>query len=111
MRGFPFFPLTKGRALMYDLIASPFLGDYLLIRPGRHNGIKIPGRRTRRAGPRANLPGLAVRGRRSRVGIDLTGRLVAGAVLIHGESALATAAHPGRPLPAHCRSAVISACL
>jgi len=27
---------------MHDLIASPFLGNYLVVRPGRPNGVKIP---------------------------------------------------------------------
>jgi hypothetical protein len=27
---------------MHELIVSPFLGTYLVLRPGRSNGIKIP---------------------------------------------------------------------
>ncbi len=27
---------------MHELIASPFLGDYIVVRPGHRNGMKIP---------------------------------------------------------------------
>lgn len=27
---------------MHELIASPFLGNYIVIRPGRRNGVAIP---------------------------------------------------------------------
>ncbi|MDQ3764014.1 MAG: hypothetical protein M3460_21155 [Actinomycetota bacterium] len=26
---------------MHELIVSPFLGNYIVVRPGRHNGMKI----------------------------------------------------------------------
>ena len=73
---------------MHDVIIGPFLGDYLLIRPGRRNGIKIPRPAYAALARERTCPDWLAEAASREWGIDLTGRLVAGAVLIRGESAL-----------------------
>ncbi len=41
---------------MHDLVASPFLGKYLVLRPGYANGIKIPAKKYRELSPEGTVP-------------------------------------------------------
>ncbi|MGH3800787.1 MAG: radical SAM protein [Pseudonocardiaceae bacterium] len=75
---------------MHELIVSPFLGDYIVVRPGRRNGMKIPYSRyweLTQAIPGDIIP-LWLAGAASRAwDLDLSGRPVAGTVLVRPESA------------------------
>ncbi len=74
---------------MHELIVSPFLGNYIVVRPGRRNGIKIPYPRYReltQALPGDIIP-LWLAGAAYRAwDVDLSGRPVAGTVLVRQES-------------------------
>jgi hypothetical protein len=78
----------KDLPVMHELIASPFLGNHLLIRPGQRNGVKIP-QSAYAALSRAQIcPDWLVDAAERAWGIDLSGQPVADAVLIRGESPL-----------------------
>jgi hypothetical protein len=56
--------LVRGVSLMHALIASPFLEDFLVLRPGSVSGIKLPTpvlARPAAGSLHRSLPGLAVR--------------------------------------------------
>lgn len=74
---------------MYDLIASQFLDDYLLLRPGSPSGIKIGSRRHRELERAAGQPcptWLVDAVRRRWPDLDLTDRRVDQAVLVRAIS-------------------------
>ncbi|MBV8542342.1 MAG: radical SAM protein [Pseudonocardiales bacterium] len=74
---------------MHDLIASPFLGDYLVLRPGSTQGLKLPHRRyqqLQQAAADEVCPGWLVDAVRRRWGVDLTGRPLAETVLVRTPS-------------------------
>ena len=74
---------------MHELIVSPFLGNYIVVRPGRRNGVKIPYSKYREL--TQDIPGgiipvwLAETACRA-WDLDLSGRPVAGTVLVRSES-------------------------
>jgi hypothetical protein len=83
---------------MHDLIASQFLDDYLLLRPGSPSGIKIGPRRHReleRAAGEPCPPWLAAVAQRRWPDLDLTDRRVDQAVLVRARSRRSGTA--GRP--------------
>ncbi len=72
---------------MHQLIASPFLGDYLLIRPGSGNGFKIHRSRYAELAEAAVCPGWMVDAAHRAWNIDLCGRPAADVVLVREETA------------------------
>ena len=77
-----------GTAAGYEVIASPFLDDYLLVRPGCRNGVKIPKPGYAELAKARTCPGWLASAAQGAWGIDLSGRAIAGTVLVRGESAL-----------------------
>lgn len=76
---------------MHELIVSPFLGDYLVVRPGRRNGVKIPYVKYQElihAVPGDIIPTWLVDAACRAWDLDLSGRSVAGTVLVRSESRL-----------------------
>lgn len=76
---------------MHELVVSPFLGDYLLVRPGRRNGAKLPYARYKEllhADSDAACPDWLIDAARDAWGIDLTGRFLGEAAVVRRESAL-----------------------
>ncbi|HZD14669.1 MAG TPA: radical SAM protein [Pseudonocardiaceae bacterium] len=74
---------------MHDLIASPFLEYYLLLRPGSTQGIKLPYRRyqqLQQATAGEACPGWLVDAVRCRWGVDFSGRPLAETVLVRTPS-------------------------
>ena len=74
---------------MHELIASPFLGHYLVVRPGRPNGMKIPYARFKelaQADPGATSPAWLTAAARQAWDLNLTDRSRYGAVLVRPES-------------------------
>lgn len=76
---------------MHELIASPFLDDYLVLRPGSGRGLKIPHHRflklERAAAASDACPDWLVdAARRTWVDVDLAGRPVARTVLVRSRS-------------------------
>lgn len=74
---------------MHELIASPFLGHYLVVRPGRPNGMKIPYARFKelaQADPGATSPAWLTAAARQAWDLNLTDRPRYGAVLVRPES-------------------------
>lgn len=76
---------------MHDLIASPFLGDYLVTRPDSERGVKVPHRRylelDSAIGEDHSAPGWLVDAAQRCWGLDLTGRMTRDTVLVRKESA------------------------
>lgn len=76
---------------MHELIAAPFLEEYFLLRPGAVNGVKLPRARYEElTSARAGMPCplWITEAAREAFGLDLTGRRLAGAVLVRHPSAL-----------------------
>ena len=75
---------------MYEVIAGPFLGDYLLVRPGHPAGLKIPLRNylelERRAGAADQCPDWLIDPVRNAWGVDLTGRALNDTVLVRART-------------------------
>ncbi|MGH4003596.1 MAG: radical SAM protein [Pseudonocardiaceae bacterium] len=74
---------------MHELIVSPFVGNYIVVRPGRRNGMKIPYSRYRELTQAVlgDIIPLWLAGAASRAwDLDLSGRPVAGTVLVRPES-------------------------
>lgn len=74
---------------MHELLASPFLDDYLLLRPGSTQGVKIPHRyyaQLSQAVADEECPGWLVNAVRRRWDLDLTGRLLDTTVLVRAPS-------------------------
>lgn len=81
--------LVRENSLVHELIASPFLEDYLVLRPGSTQGVKIPGRRYRELRQVAAgevCPGWLVESVRRRWGLDLSGRSLSETVLVRRPS-------------------------
>jgi hypothetical protein len=76
---------------LHDLIASPFLGDYLVTRPDSERGVKMPHSRYVELDSAASgdlpVPAWLVDVARRCWGLDLTGRKTRDAVLVRKESA------------------------
>ncbi|MEL3944520.1 radical SAM protein [Streptomyces sp. LNU-CPARS28] len=74
----------------HELIASPFLGKYLVLRPGDSSGVKVQAHHYlelgQRASTRAPLPGWLRDAARRRWGLDLADRTTDEALLIRKES-------------------------
>jgi MoaA/NifB/PqqE/SkfB family radical SAM enzyme len=74
---------------VHELIASPFVDDYLVLRPGSTQGVKIPDRRyreLRQIAAGAVCPGWLVEAVRRRWGLDLTGRPLGETVVVRQPS-------------------------
>ncbi|GHF41679.1 hypothetical protein GCM10018790_19210 [Kitasatospora xanthocidica] len=75
---------------MHDLIASPFLNSFVLLRPGRLEGIKLPERRFRELerarDSGATLPFWLTDAARARWNVELSVRLTSEAVLVRDTS-------------------------
>jgi len=75
---------------VYEVIASPFLGDYLLVRPGNASGLKISLREylelEQRAAVGDHCPSWLARAARDAWGIDIAGRRLNGTVLLRARS-------------------------
>ncbi|XVQ10674.1 radical SAM protein [Spirillospora sp. CA-255316] len=74
---------------MHEVIASPFLGDYLLVRPGSRNGLRIPYTRYRELAALSSderLPAWLLEGSDRAWKLDLSGRSVADTVSVRPES-------------------------
>jgi MoaA/NifB/PqqE/SkfB family radical SAM enzyme len=74
---------------VYELIASPFLDDYLVLRPGSTQGVKIPHRyytQLSQATAGEKCPGWLVDAVRRRWDLDLTAHPLAGTVLVRTPS-------------------------
>ncbi|WP_328766913.1 radical SAM protein [Streptomyces sp. NBC_00286] len=76
---------------MHDLIASPFLNDYLLVRPSHAAGIKIPTTRYLEVSQAADngddVPAWLVEAAHRRWGLDLAHRPAVEAILVRSPSA------------------------
>lgn len=71
----------------HELIASAFLGDYLVIRPGARNGVKIPRSHYVELAQAQTCPEWLVTVARHAWNLNLTDRPLPGTVLIRKESA------------------------
>src|SRR5207244_3165997 len=74
--------------IVHQLIASPFLDDYLVLRPGSTRGLKIPYARyleLRHAGD-APCPGWLTEAVRRQWELDVAGRRVADVVMVRDRS-------------------------
>lgn len=74
---------------MHELIVSPFLGSYIVVRPGRRNGVKIPYPKYQeltKAIAGAMIPLWLVGAARRAWELDLSGRPVRGTILVRPES-------------------------
>jgi MoaA/NifB/PqqE/SkfB family radical SAM enzyme len=69
-----------------ELIASPFLGDHLIVRPGSPNGIKIPVARYRELKDAVRFPEWLVDAARRAWDIDLLDRPTRGRLLVRDAS-------------------------
>lgn len=72
---------------MHELIASPFLGDYLLVRPGARNGIKLPQTKYVELGQQETCPEWLAQVARRAWDLDIADRPIAGTVLVRKETA------------------------
>jgi MoaA/NifB/PqqE/SkfB family radical SAM enzyme len=82
-------PVPVRSPLVHELIASPFLDDYLVLRPGSTQGVKIPHghyQQLQQAAVGQECPGWLVDAVHRRWGLDLTGRLLTGTVLVRQPS-------------------------
>src|SRR5260370_38392904 len=70
---------------MHEIIAAPFLGNYLLLRPGRPNGVKIPRPRYAELATAQACPAWLADAAQHAWNLDLSGRPVTGTVLIRPE--------------------------
>jgi hypothetical protein len=80
----------EGRT-MHELVVSPFLGDYFVLRPGRRNAVKIsPGRyaELQSAGPDEPCPGWLADAARHAWGIDISGRVLRDLAIVREPSPL-----------------------
>jgi hypothetical protein len=75
---------------VYEVIACPFLGDYLLVHPGHSAGLKIPLRNylelERRAGSADRCPDWLLDPVRKAWGVDLAGRALNDTVLVRART-------------------------
>lgn len=71
---------------MHEIIAAPFLGNYLLLRPGRQNGVKIPRPRYEELATAQTCPGWLADATQQAWNLNLSARPVAGTVLVRPES-------------------------
>ncbi|MGH3932884.1 MAG: hypothetical protein ACRDTF_23250 [Pseudonocardiaceae bacterium] len=74
---------------MHELIVSPFLGNHLVVRPGRRNGVKIPYARYQeltQAIPGGMIPVWLAGAANRAWDLDLSGRPVTGTVLVRPQS-------------------------
>ncbi|MGH3941216.1 MAG: radical SAM protein [Pseudonocardiaceae bacterium] len=74
---------------MHELIASPFLGNYLVVRPGRPNGVKIPYRKYRelaRANPSEINPAWLADAAHQAWNLDIAHQPQSSTVLVRPES-------------------------
>ena len=74
---------------MHEVIASPFLDDYVVVRPGDTRAVRIGPRRYRdllKTAPAAGCPEWLVDAVRRRWDLDLAERLLADAVLVRDQS-------------------------
>ena len=74
---------------MHELISSPFLGNYIIVRPGRRNGIKISYTKYQELRRRISgdiVPAWLTEAARRAWDLDISGRHVGGTVLIRSES-------------------------
>ncbi|HEU0088808.1 MAG TPA: radical SAM protein [Pseudonocardiaceae bacterium] len=74
---------------MHALIVSPFLDNYIVVRPGWRNGVKIPYLRYQeltQALPGDIIPTWLTEAACRAWGLDLSGRTIAGTVLVRSES-------------------------
>lgn len=80
---------VRARALppINELIASPFLGHYLLVRPGARNGVKISHAQYAELSRDKTCPAWLVTGGQRAWNLDLANRPVSGTVLIRKETA------------------------
>jgi len=72
---------------MHELIASPFLGNYVVVRPGSPNGIKIPAARYRALTASEIFPEWLVNAAHRAWDIDLYAQPTRDRLLVRGESA------------------------
>jgi hypothetical protein len=75
----------------HEMIASPFLGSHLVVRPGRRNAIKISRARfaeLRATGAGESSPGWLARAARDAWDIDITGRPLRDCVIVRAPSPL-----------------------
>ncbi|MEV6987281.1 radical SAM protein [Sphaerisporangium sp. NPDC051017] len=74
---------------MHQLIASPFLGDYLVVRPGFPNGMKIPRDKylsLTQTTPDATCPAWLAKAALESWGLDIADRPLARTLLVRSES-------------------------
>ncbi|SDD94502.1 radical SAM protein, partial [Actinokineospora iranica] len=76
---------------MHELIASPFLGEYLVLRPDSRQAVRIGSRRfgellTASADPVASCPQWLADAARQRWGMDIVGRSLAEVVIVRRPS-------------------------
>ncbi|RSN46884.1 radical SAM protein [Actinomadura sp. WAC 06369] len=74
---------------MHQLIASPFLGEYMVLKPGEPRGFKIPRSAYIGLGKAAAFPPWLVEAARKAWGMDLHGQPTAESLLIRPESTYA----------------------
>src|SRR5260370_42462546 len=79
---------------MHEIIAAPFLGNYLLLRPGRQNGVKIPMPRYAELATAQACPAWLADAAQHAWNLDRSGRPVTGTVLIRPESPHSAARAP-----------------
>ena len=76
---------------MHELIASPFLSGHVVVRPGKHQGLKLGAGRYRElltAPPQSTVPGWLARAARTAWGVALDGQPLDAAVLVRQPSEL-----------------------
>jgi uncharacterized Fe-S cluster-containing radical SAM superfamily protein len=73
---------------VHEVIISPFLGDYLAVRPGAHNGVRLPRAMYADARAAGECPGWLTTAARAAWGIELSGRPMAGTVLVREDASL-----------------------
>jgi hypothetical protein len=73
---------------VHEVVISPFLGDYLAVRPGARNGVRLPQVMYADACQADTCPGWLAEVARAAWGISVSGRPMAGAVLVRDEATL-----------------------
>lgn len=71
---------------MHELIASPFLGNYIVVRPGSPNGFKIPVGKYRQLRSAREFPDWLADAARRAWGVELPGQTVGSRLLVREES-------------------------
>lgn len=72
---------------MHELIASPFMGDYLVVAPGRPQGIKVSRTRYAELAQAETFPVWLANAARRAWSLDVTGQPTAGRLLVRPETA------------------------